>query len=161
MENYPDCGKSLPDESQEHCKIYGTESSNPDSEPAHRASEGKKEKNPYLALCCSFFMPGLGQVYNGSVARGIGFLFATMIGFVFLVIPGVIIWIFGIRDAYMVAEKMNDAELPYVPMNGVHMILFFVIAVIFLVFFAVRILMIFFALYLTALSLMTHTPLPT
>ena len=48
----------------------------------------------------SFFIPGLGQIVKGQVGKGILVFFGVGIGLMFLVIPGVIIWIWQIADAY-------------------------------------------------------------
>lgn len=37
------------------------------------------KKNPGVATILSFFWPGLGQVYNGQIAKGIGIMFALAI----------------------------------------------------------------------------------
>lgn len=48
----------------------------------------------------SFFIPGLGQLVKGQVGKGILIFIGVAIGLVFLVVPGVIIWIWQIVDAY-------------------------------------------------------------
>lgn len=73
----------------------------------------KKEKSTFLALILSFFIPGLGQVYNGNFWKGVLFMFAVPIGAIFLIIPGIAIWIYGMYDAYTDAEKINKGEKPY------------------------------------------------
>jgi TM2 domain-containing membrane protein YozV len=48
----------------------------------------KKEtmkKNPGVAVILSFFWPGLGQIYNGQITKGIGIMFALAILFTFIV----------------------------------------------------------------------------
>ena len=47
--------------------------------------------NNGLAAVLSVFFPGLGQVYKGRVGAGIGWFFATIIGYMMLVIPGLIV----------------------------------------------------------------------
>jgi TM2 domain-containing membrane protein YozV len=37
------------------------------------------KKNPGVAAFLSFFWPGLGQIYNGQIAKGIGIMFALAI----------------------------------------------------------------------------------
>ncbi|MDD5529159.1 MAG: DUF5683 domain-containing protein [bacterium] len=42
--------------------------------------QAQEKKSPALAGCLSFLVPGLGQVYNGQVWRGVGhFAFATLL----------------------------------------------------------------------------------
>ena len=89
-----------------------------------------EEKNPILATICSFFIPGLGQVYNGETAKGVGVFAGTLIGLFLLIIPGLIVWVFGLYDAYTTATKMNNKEIPFIPTNTAHMIIFFIMVVI-------------------------------
>jgi TM2 domain-containing membrane protein YozV len=70
-------------------------------------------KSPFLALILSFFFTGLGQVYNGRFKKGIFFFFAIPIGYICLILPGFIIMIWGLWDAYSDSEKVNKGELPY------------------------------------------------
>jgi TM2 domain-containing membrane protein YozV len=47
----------------------------------------------------SFFIPGLGQIIKGQVGKGILIFFGVGLGML-LVIPGIILWIWQIADAY-------------------------------------------------------------
>jgi len=69
-------------------------------------------KNPGVAAVLSPFITGLGQIYNGQIAKGVLFiiiqainilLMYVLIGFV----TGPIFWIWGMVDAYRTAEKIN------------------------------------------------------
>ena len=69
-------------------------------------------KSPGLALLCSFFVPGLGQLVNGDAGKGVlmfvGYLlsFALMVVLVgFLTAPA--IWVWGMVDAYQGAQRWN------------------------------------------------------
>jgi TM2 domain-containing membrane protein YozV len=69
-------------------------------------------KNPGMAAVLSFFWMGLGQIYNGQVAKGIFFMVCYAISFIlmfviigFITTPILFIW--GIVDAYRSAEKIN------------------------------------------------------
>jgi len=69
-------------------------------------------KNPGLAAVLSFFWMGLGQIYNGQVAKGIFFIICYVISWILmLVVIGFIttpiLFIWGIVDAYRSAEKIN------------------------------------------------------
>ena len=71
-------------------------------------------KNPGLAAILSFFWMGLGQIYNGQIGKGIGFIIAYVISFLLmLVIVGFIttpiLFVWGIVDAYKSAERINLA----------------------------------------------------
>jgi TM2 domain-containing membrane protein YozV len=48
----------------------------------------------------SFFIPGLGQIVKGQAGKGILIFIGFFIGLVAFVIPGVILWIWQIIDAY-------------------------------------------------------------
>lgn len=71
------------------------------------------QKNPGLAAILSFFIVGLGQIYNGQIGKGIGLMVAAMIsGLLCTVVIGFIllpaVWIYAIYDAYKTAEKINQ-----------------------------------------------------
>lgn len=71
------------------------------------------QKNPGLAAILSFFIVGLGQIYNGQIGKGIGLMLAAMIcGFLCTVVIGFIllpaVWTYAIYDAYKTAEKINQ-----------------------------------------------------
>lgn len=71
-------------------------------------------RNPTLAVALSL-IPGLGQVYNGMLVRGIILFIATLVGLIILIIPGIIVWIYSICDAYRTAGKINRGEIPFNP----------------------------------------------
>lgn len=48
----------------------------------------------------SFFVPGLGQLVKGQIGRGVLIFFLTLFGFALFAIPGLIIHIWQIVDAY-------------------------------------------------------------
>ena len=72
-----------------------------------------KMKNAGIAAVLSFFITGLGQIYNSQIAKGIiydlviqfinGLLLYVLIGFITMPL----FWIWGIYDAYKTAEKIN------------------------------------------------------
>jgi TM2 domain-containing membrane protein YozV len=60
----------------------------------------------------SFFYMGLGQIYNGQIAKGILFMIIYSLSLVMiLVLIGIvttpILFIYGMYDAYKSAEKIN------------------------------------------------------
>ena len=95
------CGKEIDDKAEicPHCGVRIRLSS-------------KGEKNPGLAAVFSFFFPGLGQIYNGEIGKGIFFI---VMGGVFAILMIVLIgfilyplfWIYNIYDAYKTAERIN------------------------------------------------------
>jgi TM2 domain-containing membrane protein YozV len=73
----------------------------------------KKMANPILALIISFFLPGIGTVYAGNIMKGIIiFIVAVILGAlatIFLLgiiayILYVIVWLYGMYDAYTTAS---------------------------------------------------------
>ncbi|HOP05960.1 MAG TPA: hypothetical protein PLF13_01580 [candidate division Zixibacteria bacterium] len=76
-------------------------------------------KNPGLAAVLSFFYMGLGQIYNGQIAKGVAFIVGFTISLILMLIligfiTTPILWIWGIWDAYKSAEKINR-EMTYGP----------------------------------------------
>ena len=72
----------------------------------------KNEKNPALAAILSFFFMGLGQAYNGEIAKAVVFviLYAISIFLTFFIIGFVttpILWIWCMVDAYRSSQRMN------------------------------------------------------
>lgn len=79
----------------------------------HNLSGGDSLANPILALIISLFLPGIGTVYAGNVMKGIIiFIVALILGAlatVFLLgiiawILYVIVWLYGMYDAYTTAS---------------------------------------------------------
>ena len=77
---------------------------------------GQQIKNPGLAAVLSFFFAGLGQIYNGQMAKGLilmaidilnFFLLFILIGFV----TALITKIYAITDAYNTAKRINSGEI--------------------------------------------------
>ena len=69
-------------------------------------------KNPGIAAVASFFVVGLGQIYNGQFFKGFmlmiaGFISALLIMALIGFILYPVIWIYAIYDAYKTAEKIN------------------------------------------------------
>lgn len=58
----------------------------------HRPSDG-------IAAVLSLFIPGAGQIYKGKVLGGIGWMVATFIGYLALVLPGLVLHLVCIINA--------------------------------------------------------------
>ena len=52
-----------------------------------------------IPMVVNIFVPGVGQMIQGRVGRGIGILIAYILGIMCFVVPGVIVWIWAILDA--------------------------------------------------------------
>jgi len=72
-------------------------------------------KNPGVAAVLSFFVTGLGQIYNGQILKGVLFIIIQAINWLLMyVIIGFItaplFWIWGMVDAYRTAERINASN---------------------------------------------------
>jgi TM2 domain-containing membrane protein YozV len=75
----------------------------------------QEAKSPGLAAVLSFFICGLGQIYNGQIVKGIAMLIAYTISWylIFAIIGLVttpILWLWGMVDAYRTAERLNSTR---------------------------------------------------
>jgi TM2 domain-containing membrane protein YozV len=69
-------------------------------------------KSPALSALASFFLPGLGSMINGDVAKGIGILVGYFISWVLvIVLVGIVgvfgFWVWGMVDAAEGARRWN------------------------------------------------------
>ncbi|HEX7126317.1 MAG TPA: hypothetical protein VF406_11215 [Thermodesulfobacteriota bacterium] len=69
-------------------------------------------KSPGLAAVLSFFWPGVGQIYNGQIAKGLALVVVHAVAWALVwVVIGVllvpVVWIYAIYDAYRTAERIN------------------------------------------------------
>lgn len=83
----------------------------PESKFAHQAPNQYRPNHPQvvyqqteisnnvLAAIVNIFLPGVGQMIQGRIGAGIAFFFATIIGYLIFVIPGLILHIVSIVDA--------------------------------------------------------------
>src|SRR5215471_5518969 len=72
-------------------------------------------KNPAVGVILSFFIPGLGTMVNGNVARGAVILGVYALGWLlslFLIGIPILIgaWIWGMIDGYLSAQRWNTAH---------------------------------------------------
>jgi TM2 domain-containing membrane protein YozV len=59
-----------------------------------------KQWNPGIAAVLSLFLPGAGQMYKGRIGRGLAWLAGTAIGYMAMVVSGVVVHIVCIYNAY-------------------------------------------------------------
>ena len=135
MKFCPECGTPLVRENSRFCdncgaqlSIAGTGQYTP-SQFGFTTRQVREEKSPLVASLCSSFIPGLGQVYNGMTARGVALFVGTLFGCIVLLIPGLIVWVYAIYDAYSMAAKMNAGEIPFMPTRTAHMVIFAIVAI--------------------------------
>ena len=76
-----------------------------------------EHKSSGLAAILSFLIPGLGQIYNGEIMKGVLFIVLALV-FVILILFFIgiplyfILWIYAIYDAYQGAERHNRMHPP-------------------------------------------------
>lgn len=75
-----------------------------------RAVVRREKKSSGIAAVLSFLIPGLGQIYNGELMKGIMFVILAMVfGILSIILIGiplyVILWVYAIYDAYNTAAK--------------------------------------------------------
>jgi TM2 domain-containing membrane protein YozV len=85
-----------------------------------------RHKSAGLAALGSLLFSGLGQVYNGQLRKGVVIFFGTLAGVLLFVVPGIIIWIFGVADAWLTAKKMNEGKIPFQEHSWFQIIAFFI-----------------------------------
>ena len=98
------CGSQI-DAEAEICPKCGVRQKNPPVQ----------NKNPLFALILSFIFPGLGQIYNGQNRKGILLIVSYIVSFVlWVILIGMIltllVWLYGLYDAYTTAEHINNGE---------------------------------------------------
>jgi TM2 domain-containing membrane protein YozV len=72
-----------------------------------------KMKSAGLAAVLSFFIPGLGQIYNGQILKGLVLIVIDLINAALMLIligyvTHVITIIYAVYDAYKTAERINE-----------------------------------------------------
>ena len=101
----PYCGKRL-DDGDETCTGCG----------AGLSLKDVQLKVPAVSAILSAFFPGLGQIYNGDrLSKGLLLFFIFFIGSLFWFLPGIIVWIYGMYDAYRNANLIQKGETAYRP----------------------------------------------
>ena len=68
--------------------------------PVRVQQQKENSPNPGVAAALSFFIPGMGQIYKGKILIGMVWLFFTVGGYTALVVPGVIIHMACVFNAY-------------------------------------------------------------
>ena len=80
---------------------------------ARPAPEGKGEqKSPLLAALLSFLLIGMGQVYLGQIEKGLLMLGVVLVLMMTVALGplGLVILLFNVVDAYLLALKLGDGR---------------------------------------------------
>jgi TM2 domain-containing membrane protein YozV len=126
----PHCGKVSIEQSPRFCSGCGARMDGKNlAGSAGFSAAPAVQKSTMVAGFCSSVLPGLGQVYNGETAKGFAIFALTLAGLVFLIIPGLIVWLYAMYDAYAIASRMNTGEIPFRETRTIHMVLFIFFAV--------------------------------
>jgi len=133
----PNCGKNTPEgKFCEHCGASVQTTQTFQQAPAaaqpvytQQPAAPKAEKNLAAAAILSFIFAGAGQVYNGQLGKGIGFLIGLIVTSWIPIVP-IIVWIYGIYDAYTTAQKMNKGEIPFIATSTGTLIGFIVVEIV-------------------------------
>ncbi len=84
----------------------------------------KPDANPVVAALLTWLVFGIGHmVINGQQRKWLFTLIATIIGSILCVLPGMVIGILSIIDAYKTAERLKSGEA--IPENEYSMPLLF------------------------------------
>ncbi|WP_394326257.1 zinc ribbon domain-containing protein [Haloferax profundi] len=108
------CGAVI-DEKAEICPSCGVRQRPPPKSSVDSAVDSLLEGgNPFVAALLSALFPGLGQIYNRELERGLVFIIATIVAAIstlvfvgFILFPAV--WLYAIYDAYTRAELRAEA----------------------------------------------------
>lgn len=78
-----------------------------------QANSYREMKSPGIAVVLSFFIPGLGQLYNGQIGKGIvvmivSFIFAASMILIIGFILYPLLWLWNLYDAYTTANRINQ-----------------------------------------------------
>lgn len=71
----------------------------------------KPGQSVVLAVILSFFLTGIGQMYNGQVGKGFVLLFGTLFFLCGFAPIGLGLWVVGLVDAAQIAGKLNQGRV--------------------------------------------------
>jgi TM2 domain-containing membrane protein YozV len=111
------CGAQI-NENSAFCDNCGAKISGPGTEPVATGQTGQpvpasvpvQQKNPIIALILSLVICGVGQMYNGHWKKGVLLFFVFIVLLVIFWPLALIVWLFGMYDAYTTAQKINNGE---------------------------------------------------
>ncbi len=87
----------------------GPEMAQPSSPQPKMIQPSSPPKSPVVALILSLLLAGgAGHIYLGQVTKGIVIIVASLL--LSCIGIGVVVWIVGIIDAYMIGQKLERGE---------------------------------------------------
>lgn len=114
-----DCGAVI-SEQAEICPECGVRQQGPPESSLERLiAELTEGGNPFVAAVLSVVFPGLGQLYNRELQKGLAVMVASVVALVSVVVGvGIVlypaVWLYALWDAYKVADRQaaeaDDAE---------------------------------------------------
>ena len=110
-----DCGAVIREDA-EICPTCGVRQQDPPSNAVESLLDDLTEGgNPFVAAAASVVLPGLGQIYNRELQKGILVMVASFIALAsVLAFVGIIlypaVWLYAIYDAYKVADRQSAEE---------------------------------------------------
>lgn len=117
-----DCGAVI-SERAEICPECGVRQRDPPTSSLDSLVEDlTRGGNPFVAAVLSAIFPGLGQLYNRELEKGLALIVASFLAAIsMLVAVGLVlvpaVWLYAIYDAYRVAERQS-AVAASVPVSG-------------------------------------------
>ena len=98
-----ECGKQVSSEAPScpHCGVPNPVLlySGVPAASAHRHALVPQHRDPAIAAVLSFFIPGSGQMYKGHVGAGFGWLLAVFLGYLALILPGLVLHVACVVNA--------------------------------------------------------------
>ncbi len=81
-------------------------------DPALAAVTQRRPFNPGVAALLSLLIPGAGQIYKGQVGRGLLWLVFVPIGYLFYILPGLLLHLVCVFTAAEAGHDDQFGELP-------------------------------------------------
>ncbi|WP_255149353.1 zinc ribbon domain-containing protein [Halorarius halobius] len=108
------CGAVISEEA-EICPECGVRQRDPPKSSIDETVEELFEGgNPFVAALLSALFPGLGQIYNRELEKGLVVIVASILAaFSMVFLVGIVlfpaVWLYAIYDAYTVADRQREA----------------------------------------------------